>query len=128
MQLDALWNFMQVDMEADGFEAYICGEGSTVVAQVPQAGASIPRGGKVVLYTTENSTKETETVPDLTGLTVAQVNEIAYDYNINISFSGSVELDTVYSYAQSIDPNELVTPGTVVTVYFGNNDIDDTVM
>ena len=115
-------------VEADGFEAYICGEGSTVVAQVPQAGASIPRGGKVVLYTTENSTKETETVPDLTGLTVAQVNEIAYDYNINISFSGSVELDTVYSYAQSIDPNELVTPGTVVTVYFGNNDIDDTVM
>lgn len=114
--------------EADGFEPYICGEGSSVVAQVPQAGSAIPRGGKVVLYTTENSTKETVTVPDMIGMTVAQVNETAYEYNINVSFSGSVELDSVYAYSQSINPNESVAPGTVVTVYFGNNDIDDTIM
>ena len=112
----------------DGFEPFICGNGDTVLAQVPQAGSEIPRGGRVMLYTTNDSTKETVRVPDLVGYTVEQVNEIAAEYNINVSFSGSVDLDTVYSYAQSISPDEKVSPGTVVTVYFGNNDVDDTVM
>ncbi len=114
--------------KADGFEPYVCGEGDKVIAQVPQAGSKIPRGGRIVFYTTSDSTKETVRVPDLVGYTVAQVNEVAAEYNINISFSGSVDLDTVYSYAQSIAPNEIVSPGTVVTVYFGNDDVDDTVM
>ena len=115
-------------VEEDGFEVYICGDGSSVCSQVPQAGSKIPRGGRVVLYTTTDSTKETVTVPDLVGCTVSQVNEIAAEYNINISFSGSVDQDSVFSYAQSIDPRSEVSPGTVVTVYFGNNDVDDAVM
>ena len=112
----------------DGFEPYVCGEGNTVLAQVPQEGSKIPRGGRVMLYTTNDSTKETVRVPDLVGYTVKQVNELAAEYNINISFSGSVDQDEVYSYAQSISPDEIVSPGTVVTVYFGNDDVDDTVM
>ena len=112
----------------DGFEPFVCGEGSTVVAQVPQAGSKIPRGGRVVLFTTQNSTSETTTVPDMVGMSVQEVNETAAEYSINVSFSGSVEQDGILSYAQSISPNERVSPGTVVTVYFGNNDIDDTVM
>lgn len=118
----------KAQVEQDGFNAYICGDGSTVCAQVPQSGSKIPRGGRVVLYTTTDSTKETVIVPDMVGCTVAQVNEIAADYNINISFSGSVGQDSVYSYAQSLDPNTEVSPGTVVTVYFGNSDADDAVM
>ena len=34
----------------------------------------------------------------------------------------------VYSYSQSIDSGMQVAPGTVITVYFGNDDVDDTVM
>ena len=112
----------------EGFEPYICGEGDTVLAQVPQAGSKIPRGGRVVLYTTNDSTKTMVTMPDLVGYTVEQVNEVSAEYNINVSFSGSVDLDTVYSYSQSIASGERVAPGTVVTVYFGNDEIDDTVM
>ena len=112
----------------DGFEPYICGNGDTVLAQVPQAGSKIPRGGRVMLYTTNDSTKETVKVPDFTGHTVEEVNELAAENNINISFSGSVDLDTVYSYAQSVAVDEQVSPGTVVTVYFGNNKVDDKVM
>lgn len=123
MDIDAA----KAQVEADGFEAYICGEGGSVCAQVPQAGSKIPRGGRVVLYTTTDSTKETVTVPDLVGLTVSDVNSIAAEYNINVSFSGSVSQDTVYSYSQSIDPNTEVSPGTVVTVYFGNDDVDNAV-
>lgn len=108
--------------EADGFEVYICGDGDSVLAQVPQSGSTIPRGGRVVLYTTNDSTKETVTIPDLVGYTVSQVNEVASEYNINVSFSGSVTTDEVYSYSQSIDPGEEVLPGTVVTVYFGSED------
>ncbi len=112
----------------DGFEPFVCGEGNNVVAQVPQAGSKIPRGGRVVLFTTQNSTSETTIVPDMVGMSVEQVNETAAEYNINVSFSGSVEQEGILSYAQSINPRERVAPGTVVTVYFGNNDIDDTVM
>ena len=112
----------------DGFVPYICGDGDVVLAQIPQAGAAIPRGGRIVLYTTNDSTKETVTVPDFAGFTVEEVNEAAAENNINVSFSGSVDLDTVYSYSQSIAPNERVAPGTVVTVYFGNDEVDDTVM
>ena len=121
-------NEAQNQVREDGFSVYVCGEGDTVLAQVPEAGSKIPRGGQVVLYTTTDSTKETVTVPDLVGYTVAQVNEVAADYNINISFSGSVDSESVYSYSQSIDPNVEVSPGTVVTVYFGNDDVDDAVM
>lgn len=121
-------NEAQNQVREDGFSVYVCGEGDTVLAQVPEAGSKIPRGGQVVLYTTTDSTKETVTVPDLVGYTVAQVNEVAANYNINISFSGSVDSESVYSYSQSIDPNVEVSPGTVVTVYFGNDDVDDAVM
>lgn len=124
MSLDDALN----QVSEDGFEPYICGEGDTVLAQVPQAGSKIPRGGRVVLYTTNDSTKEMVKVPDFVGYTVEQVNEVAAEYNVNVSFSGSVDLDTVYSYSQSIAPDERVSPGTVVTVYFGNDDVDDTVM
>ena len=64
----------------------------------------------------------------MVGMSVEQVNETAAEFSINVSFSGSVEQEGILSYAQSIDPNQRVSPGTVVTVYFGNNDIDDTVM
>lgn len=115
-------------VQEDGFTVYVCGDGDSVCAQVPQAGSKIPRGGRVVLYTTTDSTKETVTVPDLVNCTVAEVNAIAAEYNINISFSGSVDQDSVYSYSQSIDPRTEVSPGTVVTVYFGNSGVDDAVM
>ena len=112
----------------DGFEPYVTGDGDVVIAQVPEPGTQIPRSGRVVLYTTTDSTKETVTVPDLVGYTVSEVNELSSEYNINICYSGSVEQDTVYSYGQSIESGMLVQPGTVLTVYFGNNDVDDTVM
>lgn len=112
----------------DGFEPYVTGDGDVVIAQMPEAGTQIPRGGRVVLYTTTDSTKETVTVPDFIGYSVSEVNELSAEYNINICYSGSVKQDTVYSYSQSIESGMLVPPGTVVTVYFGNNDVDDTVM
>ncbi len=114
--------------EGDGFKPFVSGDGDVVVAQVPEAGSQIPRGGRVVLYTTTDSTKETVTVPDFVGYSVSEVNELSAEYNINISYSGSVDQDNVYAYAQSIDSGSLVAPGTVVTVFFGNDDIDDTVM
>lgn len=118
----------QQKVRDDGFEPFVTGDGDEVIAQIPDAGSQIPRGGRVVLYTTTDSTKETITVPDLVGYSVSEVNELSSEYNINIIYSGSVDQDSVYSYSQSIESGMLVAPGTVVTVYFGNNDVDDTVM
>ena len=114
--------------EKDGFEPIVSGDGDVVVAQVPEAGSQIPRGGRIVLYTTTDSTKETVTMPDFVGYSVSEVNELAAECSVNVSFSGSVDQDNVYAYSQSIESGSLVAPGTVVTVFFGNDDIDDTVM
>ena len=115
-------------VKGDGFEPYVTGDGDVVVAQIPEPGSQIPRGGRVVLYTTTDSTKETVTIPDFIGYTVSEASELAEECNINISYAGSVDQDNVYAYAQSIESGMQAAPGTVVTVYFGNDDIDDTVM
>ena len=112
----------------EGFEPYVTGDGDVVISQIPEAGTQIPRNGRIVLYTTTDSTREEVTMPDFVGYTVSEVNELSAECNINVCYSGSVEQDSVFSYSQSIESGTLVPPGTVVTVYFGNNDVDDTVM
>ena len=72
-------------VNADGFNVTIKGEGTTVVAQVPQAGSTIPTGGTIVLYTDDDSVTEKVTVPNLVGYTLYDVNYLASYYGINIS-------------------------------------------
>ena len=71
----------------------------------------------VILYT-EESESHTTTVPNLMGLTVSEVNTAAANAGINVEFSGNVSSNTVLSYAQDINPDETVSLGQIVTVYF----------
>lgn len=41
----------------------VMGSGDTVVAQIPEGGKAIPKGGTVILYTDESSTETTVEVP-----------------------------------------------------------------
>ncbi len=95
----------------------VIGKGESVVKQLPEAGSSVYNGGMVILYT-EESESHTTTVPNLMGLTVSEVNTAAANAGINVEFSGNVSSNTVLSYAQDINPDETVSLGQIVTVYF----------
>lgn len=101
-----------------GLEFKVIGSGDKVVNQSPAASSVIPSGGTVVLYT-DNSDKETVSVPDFTGLTVAQANRLAAEKNLNIEISGNATSDAlVVAYKQSEDEGKEVEIGTVITVSF----------
>ena len=95
----------------------VIGSGETVVKQLPEAGNSVYNGGMVILYT-EESESQTATVPNLIGLTAAEVNSEAAAAGINVEFSGSISSSTVLSYGQNIAAGETVSLGQIVTVYF----------
>ena len=109
----------EADSVLEDFSVRLIGEGTTVVAQSPEAGRKIPANGVVVLYTQTNYEKETAVVPDFTGLTVSQANRLAVSNNLNIRISGSGSTEsTVVAYKQDIDIGVEVEAGTVITVSF----------
>ncbi|MBQ9515579.1 MAG: PASTA domain-containing protein, partial [Ruminococcus sp.] len=110
---------------ADGFEVTVKGEGNTVLAQNPPTGASIPMGGTVVLYTDQASSTEKVTVPSFEGYSVAEANYIAASAGVNVSLAGQVSSSDSTASAQSIPEGTEVAPGTVVTVTFSSEGIND---
>lgn len=103
------------------YEVY--GSGDTVLAQSPEPGVTIPSGGTVVLFTDEDSQKETVEVPNLIGLSYSEANDVATSYGLQIKVTGvSASSGSGVSSAQSIAKGEKVKPGTVITVNFITKD------
>lgn len=106
------------ELEAAGFTVRTIGNGSTVVSQSPAGGQTIPQGGVVAIYTTDDEDSKLEiTVPDLSGLGVSGVKKYAASEGINVRISGNSGSGVV-SYDQSVAPGEQVEYGTIITVYF----------
>lgn len=98
---------------------YVVGEGDTVVSQVPSRSSSIPRNGKVVIYTEENFETEYTTVPNVLGHTVSEVNELLTSANINFKAGdGATEHAGAVAYQQNYLEGTIVPVGTVVEVSF----------
>ena len=110
------------ELRSAGFNCKVIGNGYKVISQLPGAYQSVPKGGIVVLYT-EGGPVETKTkVPDLTGLSITQVNRTAAATGINVKISGNTLVNSeLTSYGQSIAKGESVDYGTTVTVYFKSN-------
>lgn len=96
----------------------IIGSGDRVVKQVPAFGSTINRGGTVLLYTEDDDAQQMVTVPDLTGLTVAQVNTRLTNMGLNIKIIAPANSSGTVAYKQSVAPGEQVAKGTVITVEF----------
>lgn len=103
-------------IESLGLECSVVGDGDKIVSQTPSGSSTIPAGGKVVLYTDGNEEKKKVTVPDFTGYTVSQANQLATDYGLNMYINGNTTNSTAYS--QSIEAGKSVEAGTVITVSF----------
>ena len=108
----------QSTLKASTLSAQTVGNGTTVVKQVPASGTSIPKGGTVWLYT-DNREMQTATVPDFTGMSVAQTTQAAKAAGINVLLSGISTTDgTPAATRQSVVAGEKVAKGTVITVEF----------
>ena len=104
----------------------VIGNGETVVSQSPEAGRTTPANGVIVLYTEDNSEKETALVPDFNGLTVSQANQMAVNRGFNIRISGSsFSTDSVVAYKQEYAEGTELELGSIITVYFKTSGISD---
>lgn len=105
-----------------GLTGTIVGNGDRVVRQVPAAGQSVPRGGKVVIYT-ENSAEKTVTVPNLLGLTSAEVKARLSALGLNAKLTGGgIDRTDCKASAQSVAAGEQVPVGAVIEVTFLSKD------
>ncbi|MDE6594220.1 MAG: PASTA domain-containing protein [Oscillospiraceae bacterium] len=106
-------------IESMELQAYKVGSGGQVIKQVPSGTASIPRNGKIILYTEDNYTPETTTVPDVLGYSLSDVNYLLTSANINFKAGdGATDRAGAVAASQNYAPGSVVEVGTVVEVTF----------
>ncbi len=109
-----------------GLGCQIVGEGDTVLRQVPEAGASIPKEGTVVLYTEESAGTETVQMPDFQKMSLAEADKAAAAAGVNLQFIGlGVEEGDAVAADQSVPAGTEVPLGTVVSVTFLYQDCEE---
>ena len=52
------------------------------------------------------------------GMSASQVNQVAANYGVNVRFSGNTQGAQAKSIKQSLAPETLVSPGTIIDVEF----------
>lgn len=98
-----------------GFNAIISCDGdrnsTLVTTQVPSSRTILLKDSVVLLYTEENSTRTSVTVPNLSKMTLTQAKKTLKQKNLNISYTG-----TGLVASQSIKAGTSVEEGTVINV------------
>lgn len=111
-------------IESAGLHITVKGDGETVLRQTPDPGTTSPSGGTVVIYTTEEDSPQTVTVPDFTGMGVSQVTSEAAAAGLTVNLSGVIDGQSgAVSYKQSLEKDSTVEAGAVITVYFRYTDV-----
>lgn len=104
----------------------VVGQGSTVTKQLPASTQSIYKNGVVILYTEENPQVQKVTVPNLLGCSISEVNSIATNAGLNVTFKGNtLKTSIVVSYSQSIKAGTEVDEGSVIEVFFRSSESGD---
>lgn len=110
-------------LQNQGFECRTVGTGNIVTHQVPAAGAYIPGGSEVVLYLGEETPPEQVEVPDLSGLSPTAAKVKLESQGLFMRASGVVDYTdpNVVMTTQTVGAGTMVSPGTVVEVWFVSN-------
>ena len=99
-------------IEKAGFNCKVLGEsGDLVTDQMPKEGTSLLSEATVLLYTKENDTRVSQTVPNLKGMTVTEAKSALKKKNLNIKVNGSGIITS-----QDIAAGSSVEEGTVIGV------------
>lgn len=106
-------------LEEQGFEVDVRGNGDTVIRQMPSFTNSMPAGMKVIIFTDYDLKPLQFKMPDLTNLSIAQVEEKMEELGLNLKKEGAASIDTARVIAQSIKPDKIVKEGQIVSVTFG---------
>lgn len=99
----------------------IDGNGAGVLNQLPKAGVKVNQQSTVMIYTEEQMTNTTTTVPNLLNMTVNQVATLVSSSKMNLNVVGAgstTSSEAVLSYKQYIEPGTVVEIGTTITVEF----------
>lgn len=106
-------------------EYKVVGNGEKVVRQLPAAGSKVISGGVVILYTEDGAEVTKATVPNFKGLSATEVNAAAARAGVNVEFSGNTSTGSLKAYKQSVEAGKEVDAGTVITVYFSDDNVVD---
>lgn len=106
-------------------EYKVVGNGEKVVRQLPAAGSKVISGGVVILYTEDGAAVTKATVPNFKGLSATEVNAAAARAGVNVEFSGNTSTGGLKAYKQSVEAGKEVDAGTVITVYFSDDNVVD---
>ncbi len=112
-------NIATETLESLSLQVTVIGKGDKVVAQVPARASSIPRNGKVILYTEENYETEYTTVPNIIGYGLSDVNTILTNANLNFKVGdGAANHSGAIAYSQNYAEGNIVPKGTIIEVTF----------
>lgn len=105
------------DLAWRGFSYEIIGDGSTVTAQIPEAGSKISSDtGLLILYTGEETPANTVEVPDLMGMSAYNANNAAVSLDLNVTFYGSTNGSTATVINQYPAAGTKVPRGTIIEI------------
>lgn len=107
-------------IDAKRLNIKVVGNGDTVVDQLPKPGMTIGENSTIIIYTEARDENKKVSVPDVTGLTVAQAKKRLEDSGLNFEVAGAglTGTDGAFAFKQSIAPGTQVEPATVVSVEF----------
>lgn len=96
------------------------GSGDTVTNQTPNAFAKIPGTATVILYLGAEKPTNPVTIPDVSGMSVAQAKSVLERAGLYLKGAGAVSSSSVIATKQSPAAGEQASPGTVITVDFSD--------
>jgi stage V sporulation protein D (sporulation-specific penicillin-binding protein) len=113
-----------LQLENQGFEYAIVGEGDTVRGQLPMQNAYVASGTVITLYTEEEPPRETVTVPSLTGMRYSDAERALRNRGLFIRTTGASRSNskTVVT-VQSMPYGAQVAYGSVIEVTLIDRDI-----
>ena len=99
-------------IEKQGFECIISGDSNEIVSsQMPVEGTQLIEGSVVRLYTEDNDTRVSQTVPNLKGMSLSEAKATLKNKNLNIKYTGSGRVTS-----QDVTAGDSVEEGTVINV------------
>ena len=106
-------------LRLQGYSVTVSGEGTTVVAQSPEAGSQLSAGGTITLYTDESLIPKEIEVPNVEGMSVTEVNNAIIGAGLKLKLIGvSESASDQVAYTQTPAAGEKVMPGTIIEVSF----------
>ena len=99
-------------LEKQGFECITSASDDEIVSnQMPVAGTALIEDSIVKLYTEDNDTRVSQTVPNLKGMSLSEAKATLKNKNLNIKYSGTGKVTS-----QDMIADSKVEEGTVITV------------